>query len=283
MAELDPKTMVDVLPGTLINDIIPVEAPFKFFEACSPRKINGVYYMVYAAGDSLVYATAAKPTGPFTYKGAIVRNRGDNPGGNIHGGLAQVKGQWYITYHRQSHNAEFSRRACAERVTIEADGTIKEVEQTSLGFMTSLDPLAKTPADVTCVLRGGPYVMEFDYNTRAVINTKNGSVVGYKYFEFGPKERPLKLQTELRDYGQAGTIEVWLDAPDAEKGRRIGTINIDPTKKDARSYAPGDGWRTISVPVEKVGGRHALYFRFVAAPGSSKDLGLADFRSFGFR
>ena len=282
MAELDAKTMVDVLPGTLINDIIPVEAPFKFFEGCSPRKINGVYYMVYAAGDSLVYATANKPTGPFNYRGAIIRNRGDNPGGNIHGGLVQVNGQWYITYHRQSHNAEFSRRACAERVTIEADGTIKEVEQTSLGFKDSLNPSVTVPADVTCVLRGGPYVMEFDYNTRAVINTKNGAVVGYKYFEFGPKERPLKLHAELRDHGQAGTLEVWLDAPSADNGRRIGTVTIEPTKKDARSYAPGDGWRTITVPVEKVGGRHALFFRFVSAAGTPTNTSLADFRSFSF-
>jgi hypothetical protein len=41
--------------------------------------------------------------------------------------------------------------------------------------------------------------------------------------------------------------------------------------------------RTILVPIKKVNGRHALHFRFVAAPASSKDLGLAAFRSFGFR
>lgn len=273
MAELNAETMIDVLPGTLRSDIIPVEAPFNFFEGVSPRKIGGRYYLVYAAGDSLVYATSDRPTGPFAYGGAIIRNRGDNPGGNIHGGLVQVHGQWSITYHRHTHNTHFSRRACVERVTIAPDGSIAEVGQTSLGFRTSLDPLEEVPADVTCVLRGGAYVMEFDRDTRAVVNAKDGAVVGYKTFDFGTADgRPLDVCLTLRSAGESGTIEVWLGEPGS--GRRIAAARVGPG-----SAGGGAAWHTVRAPVGVVSGRQDLYFRFTGRAGGGA---VADLRSFRF-
>ena len=115
--------------------------PFKFFEAISPRKINGTYYMIYADGGILTYATSKSPTGPFKYGGHIIGNGRDYPGGNNHGSLCNLNGQWYIFYHRMTNNTVFSRKACVERVTIEADGSIKEVEQTSLGFQRVAGPV----------------------------------------------------------------------------------------------------------------------------------------------
>jgi arabinoxylan arabinofuranohydrolase len=270
MAELDPKTMIDILPNTLIPDIIPVEEPFKFFEGVSPRKINGRYHLVYASGDSLVNATSDKPTGPFEFRGAIIRNRGDNPGGNIHGGLAQINGQWYIFYHRQSHNSEFSRRACVERVTIEPDGMIREVEQTSLGFKESLDPEVRTPADVASVLRGRPYVMEFDKDTRAVTNLRKGAVVGYKYFDFGSvPSKTTWLEIDLRDHGVKSEMEVWLDA--LGTGTLIGRVSITPSGNS--------DWRRVAVPVSSVEGRRAVLFRISTEKADTPTL---DFRSFRF-
>ena len=48
-----------------------------------------------------------------------------------------------------------SRQACAERIEILADGSIPQVEMTSLGFEDSLSPYKITPADAACVLKGG--------------------------------------------------------------------------------------------------------------------------------
>lgn len=43
--------------------------------------------------------------------------------GNIHGGLVCIHGQWYIFYHRQTNQTQFSRQACAEAVTMLPDGS----------------------------------------------------------------------------------------------------------------------------------------------------------------
>ena len=68
--------MYEVLDGTCIEHIIPVEEPFSLFEACSLRKIDDTYYMIYSQknGNRLDYATSKSPTGPFEYRGTIVDN-----------------------------------------------------------------------------------------------------------------------------------------------------------------------------------------------------------------
>jgi hypothetical protein len=274
VVQLDPKTMVDVLPGTYKEDVIPREAPFNYQEGPSPRKINGIYYLVYARGVDLAYATSDSPTGPFTYRGVIVSNSGDAPGGNIHGGLAKLNGQWYIFHHRQTNNTVFSRRACAEPVTILPDGSIPQVEQTSLGFQKSLDPFVRTPADIACVLRGGNYVTETDRETRPVVNNRNDSVIGFKYFDFGapkPGEKTT-FSVDVREAKSPCALEVWLDEVGG-KGTKLGTVKIDAAK------GGGDVWRRVMIPVENIDGRHALYLKFVdGTPGVI----LADALSFQF-
>ena len=274
MAQLNPKTMTDVLPDTLQADIIPVEAPFEYQEGPSPRKINGIYYLVYARGLDLAYATSDKPTGPFTYRGAIVSQRNGAQGGNIHGGLAQIGGRWYVFYHRQTNNTVFSRRACVEPVTIEADGTIPTVEQTSLGFEENLNPYKLTPADIACIFRGGSYVTEIDKRTQPVMGNKDSSIVGYKYFEFGqpfPGQKTT-VTIQLRDGAASGNIEIWLGDPE-NKGERIGAVPVE------KNPAAEGWWREITIPVPNISGRHAVYLRFTSG---FPDTTVADLRSFVF-
>ena len=125
------------------------------FEACSPRKVGDTYYLIYSPkrGPRLAYATSDKPTGPFKYRGYIVDNGVDYPGGNDHGSIAQINGQWYIFYHRMTNGTVMSRRACVEKIEILPDGTIPPVEMTSLGFEDSLDPYRITEAEIACVLK----------------------------------------------------------------------------------------------------------------------------------
>jgi len=274
MAQLNPTNMIVVLPGTFQADIIPTNAPFNFFEACSPRKINGRYYMVYADGGKLVYATSDKPTGPFAYGGIIVQQGNGAPGGNIHGGFAQINGQWFIFYHRMTHNTIFSRKACVERVTIELDGSIKEVEQTSLGFETSLNPYRTTGAEIACVLIGGNYVVELDYDTHPVILNRAGSVIGYKYFDFGSAPvAEVTFTAEIRPGTASGQMELWLDGWEEKTGKKIGTLEILVPEKNK------DEWRKLSTTVSNVSGRHALYFKFTGDGGKETS---CDVKSFGF-
>lgn len=275
VAQLNPDNMTEILPGTYQENFIPKEEPFRFFEACSPRKINGVYYVVYANGGELAYVTSNSPTGPFQYRGVIVGQGGDAHGGNIHGGLANVNGQWYIFYHRMTNNTVFSRRACAERVAIEADGSIKKVEQTSLGFEESLDPYKATPADIACVFRGGSYVTELDKHTHPVMGNKNGCVVGYKYFDFGKTSQAGQKTTfsvQFRDAETSGKIEVWLGDPQ-DGGEELGAIPVKG--KEGTEGA----WRKATIPIRNISGRHAIYFKFTS---DTNDKLIADIRSFAF-
>ena len=48
-----------------------------------------------------------------------------------HGSIHPFNGRWYVLYHRSSHASRYSRRLCIEPITINADGSINEVEMTS--------------------------------------------------------------------------------------------------------------------------------------------------------
>ena len=278
MAQLNPANMFEILPHTYQADPIPKAKPFKFFEAISPRKINGRYYIIYADGGILTYATGDAPTGPFKYGGHIIGNGRDYPGGNNHGSLCNLNGQWYIFYHRMTNNTVYSRKACVERVTIESDGSIKEVEQTSLGFQESLDPFDTTPAEIACVLKGGNYIAELDPFTHAVIKNTSGTVIGYKYFDFGRGVvgQNMEFAAQLRSGTASGRMEIWIDGDTAEKGTKIGTLEIGPA---GAGGAGGEAWRALSTPVSNVTGRHAVFFRLAGGPEGQP---LCDFRSFRF-
>ncbi|MBQ8554240.1 MAG: family 43 glycosylhydrolase [Clostridia bacterium] len=252
MCQVDPADMVTVLPGTYQWDIIPVEEPFCFFEACSPRKVGDTYYLIYSprVGSRLAYATSDKPTGPFTYRGYIVDNGADYPGGNDHGSIMKVGDQWYIFYHRMTNGTCFSRQACVERIEILPDGTIPTVEMTSLGFSKALNPYEATPAHRACVLRNGGQIKYLNEFHTVVAQLRDKTVVGYKYFDFGTDNTgtSMELILELRGLGETGRVSVWLD--DAEKGEMLGE----------GIFGGDDMLLRIKTPC--VTGRHALYFVF---------------------
>lgn len=116
-----------------------------FFEACSIRKIDGRYNLVYSSESAheLCCALSDQPDSGFRYGGVIISNADlgyqdnrlpRNCFANNHGGLECVNGQWYIFYHRHTHGHQCSRQGCAEPVTIASDGSIAQVELTSCGL-----------------------------------------------------------------------------------------------------------------------------------------------------
>ena len=190
-----------------------------FYEASSIRKINGTYYFIYSDENSnmLCYATSRYPDRDFVYRG-ILQSNGDvglngrkgedrlNMTANNHGSLECVNGQWYIFYHRQTHNSTYSRQACAEKVTIKEDGSIDQAECTSCGLNDGpLKAEGTYPAACACNITNGhmphatnrvvnadiPYVTHRD-NERFITNIKDGTRVVFKYFAFTGNER-LKL------------------------------------------------------------------------------------------
>ena len=247
MCELKDN-MYEAVPGSYKLDIIPTAEPHRFFEACSPRKINGTYYLIYSPqrGSCLDYATSDSPTGPFTYRGTIIDNGIDFPGGNDHGSVCCVNGQWYIFYHRMTNGTIMSRRGCVERIEILQDGTIPQVEMTSLGFEESLNPYDFTQADTACVLKGGCYITETSVFERPIVNVTDGCVMGWKYFDFGEDfaSKTMQIRLKLRGTGSRGRVHVRLDSEDGEE---LGTVD----------FAEDSG--TAGARIKAATGRHAVF------------------------
>lgn len=250
--EINPDNMIEIKKGSLKYDMAGGDdEERKFFEASSIRKIGDTYYFIYSPkiGSRLAYATSKSPEGPFEYRGYIIDNGVDYPGGNNHGSICCINGQWYIFYHRMTNGTIMSRRACAEKIEILPDGTIPTVEMTSLGFEKSLDPYKITPAEIACVLKGGAIVTELDTFTRVITNITNGCVIGYKYFDFGDDftEKSMTLSVKVFGSGCRSVIRVFKDC--CEKDNEIGAVNI----------SSHDG--VYEGKIKCVSGRHALFFK----------------------
>lgn len=277
--EIDPADMRTVKKGSYIVDMIPQGmGDTDFFEASSPRKINGRYYLIYSPrkGSRLDYAIAERPQGPFKRMGTIIDNGIDYPAGNDHGSVCKINGQWYVFYHRMTNNTIMSRRACAERIEILPDGTIPQVEMTSLGFEESLNPYRVTPAEIACVLKGGGFVTEKDSFTRVITNIKTDSVIGYKYFDFGEdfSSKTMEFAAQIIGGGCPSEIHILID--DYEKGEEIGVLNI----------GTGDG--EYNCRVKAVTGRHSVFFKInhVYTDWPARyftDRNLFDFKAFVFK
>jgi hypothetical protein len=165
--------------------------------------------------------------------------------------------------------------------------TISEGEYNSEGFsLDGLDPLERHSAGIACWLTGpkvaehqwpnnvfyGSYVessygtddkFEAPYalrnNTNRVVNNTNGSIVGYKYFNFtGTKGKDLQLLLRLIPEGVEGTIQVMADSPWASKGGQLlGTIELKSDMPQQSTELSAD------LPaLKELTGKHAIFFTF---------------------
>lgn len=139
--------------------------------------------------------------------------------GNNHGGIVEINGEWYIFYHRQTNGTEFSRQGCAEKINIDKNGKIAQVEITSCGLNNGpLLAKGNYPAAIACHITDRSTDNIIDYNNLEVrlrtmiteqshesyiTNITDGTVVGYKYFSF---DEPETVMLEVRGTFK-GTIE----------------------------------------------------------------------------
>lgn len=277
-----------------------------FFEASSMRKINGKYYFIYSSmqNHELCYAVSDKPDCDFVFGGTIVSNADIcfegreekdklNMTGTTHGSVERIGDDWYVFYHRLTHKSDYSRQACAERINIEKDGSIKQVQITSCGLNNGpLKAEGKYPAVIACNITNGnmphgcncilrtsfPNVTNDDED-RFIGEISEGTLIGYKYFEFGketkigvcarteteqnlvksnaPERRDERSEDSLKKTN--GSIrrpgikskEPMLEIRLEETGDSIGEIKLD---------AQNDSWSTYSVNVGRIEGTHPLYF-----------------------
>lgn len=253
-----------------------------FYEGSSIRKINGIYYLVWCNENiyQYSYATSDSPMGPYTYRGVIISNDGRltdedeacYPNGNIHGGILDLGNgeDYWIFYHRQTNGVQnrfFSaRQVCAERITINEDGSIDRVQMTSQGLADGPLPAVDNTwsSFIACYLKPedeaqtsdnayGPYAKQFATNLHGISNLTDNSAAGFRYFDFGEEEQALDLTVQFRSRN-TGSIYVYLDAPNAEDGTLIGELSVEPI---VSSY-----FDSLECVTEPVSGVHELYFVF---------------------
>ena len=232
--------------------------------------------------------------------------------GNTHGSICEINGQWYVFYHRQTGTDEYARQSMVAHIDVKVESgmggkvEISEGELTSEGFaLDGLDPFERHSAGIACWLTGpreaehnwpnntfyGSYVeasygtaSNFDEpyalenNTNRVVNNTDGSIVGYKYFNFNAQqldnESNLMFVIRLIPEGIDGTIDIMMDRPwVAQGGKKIGEITL---KADMKKE-PWD----IAVGIDKsdLAGKHAIYLVFTSA---TKDKSLCTLEDFVF-
>ena len=178
---------------------------------------------------------------------------------------------------------------------------ISEGEYNSEGFaLNGLDPLERHSAGIACWYTGpkpathewpnntfyGSYVeasyggeegmtkqealastkkydapYDLRYNTNAVVNNTDGSIVGYKYFNFTDLagKKNVKLLLKIIPEGIDGTIEVMADRPwFSQQGELLGKADV---KADLTPGTPV----TLAIPLQGLSGlmgKHAIYLKF---------------------
>lgn len=199
-----------------------------FFEASSIRKVKNRYYFIYSSlqNHELCYAVSSYPDRDFVFGGVIVSN-GDvgmngrkeqdrlNMTGTTHGSIECINGEWYVFYHRLTHKSDYSRQGCAEKIVIEEDGSIRQVEMTSCGLNGGpLSARGSYPAVIACNITNGHmphgsnkiFTEAFPHVTntgeeRYIAEIQDGTILGYKYFEY-QGEKVLTLRIQATDNGE---------------------------------------------------------------------------------
>ncbi len=234
-----------------------------------------------------------------------------NVSGNTHGSICEINGQWYVFYHRQSGLNEFARQAMVAPITVKVEegpgGKVKisEGEYTSEGFaLNGLDPFERHSAGICCWYTGpkvaihewpnntfyGSYVaasygtddkFEKPYdlrnNTNFVVNNTDGSIVGYKYFNFDAVNgrKDVSLLLNLIPEGIDGKITIMADRPwVSQGGKELGTIELKADMPKNLTEL-----KTNLPALAELTGKHAVFFIFSS---DTKEKSLCTLQDFVF-
>ncbi len=255
-------------------------AGHEFFEAPSVRKVGESYYLIYSSivMHELCYAVSKYPTKGFEYKGVVVSNcdlhidsykPAQKPmyyGGNNHGSIVEINGEYFVFYHRHTNGTAYSRQACLEKIEILADGTIPQVEMTSCGSKeTPLKGKGEYPAYLACNLFCSEESMYTDWTGSwmnnqfpkitqdgkdgdeeigYIANMKDSATAGFKYFDC---QGITRVKIKVRGYcnGKFQVKTAW-------DGEPLGTIQVGFSNI----------WQEYGADIKIPDGIQALYFTY---------------------
>ena len=245
-------------------------------------KRNGHYYLGFASTccpEALGYAMSDSPTGPWEWKGYIMkptpRDRGNHPGICDYKGHSYVFGQNYDLMHLETFEHHERRSVSATEITYNADGTIQEVpywlDQKPMNQLHWLNPYQRVEAETmnwgyglksskmgiqnTGVVKNMPE--STGKRNMYIYDINDGEYIRLRGVDFGSKGAKQFAITASAAMKAGCTITLRLNS---NKGPVVGTLNV-------KSTGSVDKYRTFTTKVKEATGVHDLYICFSNAQG----------------
>ena len=244
-------------------------------------KRNGHYYLGFASTccpEALGYAMSDKPTGPWEWKGYIMkptqRDRGNHPGICDYQGHSYVFGQNYDLMHLDTYVHHERRSVSATEITYNADGTIQEVpywlDQKPMQQLHWLNPYRRVEAETMAWgyglksskmgIQNTGVVKDMPESTGKrnmyIYDINDGEYIRLRGVDFGTGAKQFSIIAAAA--AQAGcTVTLRIDGP---KGDVIGTATI-------KSTGSADKYKAFTTKVKGATGVHDLYLCFDKAQG----------------
>ena len=245
-------------------------------------KRNGHYYLGFASTccpEALGYAMSNRPTGPWEWKGYIMkptpRDRGNHPGICDYKGHSYVFGQNYDLMHLETFEHHERRSVSATEITYNADGTIQEVpywlDQKPMNQLHWLNPYQRVEAETMnwgyglksskMGIQNTGVVKDMPESTGKrnlyIYDINDGEYIRLRGVDFGSKGAKQFAITASAAIKAGCTITLRLNS---NKGPVIGTLNVKSTDSV-------DKYRTFTTKVKEATGVHDLYICFSNAQG----------------
>ena len=242
-------------------------------------KRNGHYYLGFASTccpEALGYAMSDSPTGPWEWKGYIMkptqRDRGNHPGICDFKGHSYVFGQNYDLMHLETFVHHERRSVSATEITYNADGTIQEVpywlDQQPMKQLHWLNPYKRVEAETMAWGYGLKSAKMGIENTGVVADMpastgkknmyiydiNDGEYIKLRGVDFGKGAKQFNITA-----ASTGGVTVNLRL-DSNKGPVVGTVTIGKTGSVEK-------YRVFSGKVKNATGVHDLYICFDKASG----------------
>ena len=242
-------------------------------------KRNGHYYLGFASTccpEALGYAMSDSPTGPWEWKGYIMkptqRDRGNHPGICDFKGHSYVFGQNYDLMHLETFVHHERRSVSAQEITYNADGTIQEIpywlDQQPMKQLHWLNPYQRVEAETMAWGFGLKSAKMGIENTGVVadmptstgkknmyiFDINDGEYIKLRGVDFGKGAKQFNITAAATG---GCTICLRLDSAD---GPVVGTVTIGKT-------GGVEKYRSFGGKVKNAAGVHDLYICFDKASG----------------
>ena len=242
-------------------------------------KRNGHYYLGFASTccpEALGYAMSESPTGPWEWKGYIMRptqrDRGNHPGICDYKGHSYVFGQNYDLMHLETFVHHERRSVSAQEITYNADGTIQEIpywlDQEPIKQLHWLNPYQRVEAETMAWGYGLKSAKMGIENTGVVkdmpestgrknmyiFDLNDGEYIRLRGVDFGDGAKQFAITAAATG---SATVTLRLDSQDSDA---IGTAVIKNTGSVEK-------YKSFTAKVSKVTGVHDLYICFDKTQG----------------